>query len=54
MSRGTVHRTIRISNEIWLPAKAKAEEEGQALSDIIREALLAYVNENPTKPDSKE
>lgn len=46
MSRGTIHRTIRIPDEIWLPAKAKAEAEGETLSDVIREALRAYARED--------
>lgn len=47
MSRGTIHRTIRIDDTLWLPAKAKAEAEGIHLSDVIREALRAYVARVP-------
>jgi hypothetical protein len=42
-SKGTIHRTVRVPDEIWLPAKAKADEEGRNLSDIIREALRSYL-----------
>ncbi len=43
MSRGTVHRTIRIEDALWLPAKEKAEAEGIHLSDVIRDALRAFI-----------
>lgn len=43
MSRGTLHRTIRIDDDLWLPARAKAESDGIHLSDIIRDALRAYL-----------
>jgi hypothetical protein len=42
-SKGTIHRTVRVPDEIWLPAKTKADEEGRNLSDIIREALRSYL-----------
>lgn len=44
MSKGTPHRCFRIPDEVWFPAKAKAESEGASLSDIIREALRAYID----------
>lgn len=44
MSKGTTHRTVRVDDELWLAAKAKAEAEGENLSDVIREALRAYVD----------
>ena len=43
MTRGTTHRTFRAEDELWLPAKAKAEAEGRNLSDVLRDALRAYV-----------
>jgi len=51
MSRGTVPRTMRIADEIWLPAKAKAEAEGIHLSDVVRDALKKYAADQPTKPE---
>lgn len=45
MSRGTTHRSVRVEDELWLPAKDKAEAEGTNLSDVIRDALRAYVME---------
>lgn len=48
MSRGTPHRAVRVDDELWDAAKAKAEERGESLSDVIREALRQYV----TKPEN--
>jgi hypothetical protein len=45
MSRGTKHRSIRVEDALWDPAKAKADKEGVNLSEVIREALRAYVND---------
>jgi len=43
MSRGTIHRTVRVDDALWTAAKTKAEAEGVNLSDVIRDALRAYV-----------
>ena len=43
MSKGTTHRTVRIDDELWNQAKAKADADGVNLSIIIREALRQYV-----------
>lgn len=51
MSKGTMHRTFRAEDELWLPAKAKAEAEGANLSDVLREALRQYVTQ-PPPPES--
>lgn len=45
MMTKTPHRTIRIPDELWLPAQAKAEARGESVSDIIRRALTEYVEE---------
>jgi predicted DNA binding CopG/RHH family protein len=47
MSRGTIHRTIRIDDALWTAAKAKADAEGVNLSEVIREALRAYIEDEP-------
>ena len=39
----TPHRTIRVDDELWHAAQAKASERGENLSDVIRDALRAYV-----------
>lgn len=46
MSKGTTIRGIRVSDELWDAAKAKADQEGRNLSEIIREALQAYVTDS--------
>ena len=48
MSRGTTHRTIRIPDEVWQPALAVAEREGDTLSEIVRRALIAYTAAHTT------
>jgi predicted DNA binding CopG/RHH family protein len=45
MSKGTIHRTVRIDDALWMAAKAKADAEGVNLSEVIREALRAYVED---------
>jgi predicted HicB family RNase H-like nuclease len=34
--------TVRISDEIWAAAQAKAAERGESVSDVIRRALVKY------------
>lgn len=46
MSKGTTARNVRVPDEIWLPAKEVAENEGDNLSDIIRKALIQYIDEH--------
>lgn len=43
-TRGTTHRTVRIDDGLWEAAKSKATERRESLSDVIREALRAYVD----------
>lgn len=40
---GTPRRTIRIPDDLWAKAQAKAEERGEDLSVVIRAALERYV-----------
>lgn len=40
---GTPKRTIRVPNELWDAASAKAAERGEHLSDVVRRALERYV-----------
>lgn len=49
--RGTPIRSVRISDELWEPAKAKAEREGRegGVSEVIQAALARYI----TTPDRK-
>jgi predicted CopG family antitoxin len=39
----TPQRTIRIADDVWDAAKAKAEANGRTVSDVIREALARYL-----------
>jgi hypothetical protein len=41
--KGTPIRPVRVSDELWQKALAKARERGESLSDVIRDALRAYV-----------
>jgi hypothetical protein len=45
MSRGTRQRNFRCEDELWDQAKEVAEERGENLSDILRQALSNYINE---------
>ncbi len=40
---GTPRRTIRIPDDLWNAATAKAEKRGESVSDVIRHALERYV-----------
>jgi len=41
----TPTRTIRVSNDLWTAVKDKAAIEGRTVTDVIVEALKAYVKE---------
>jgi len=43
--KGTVIRSIRVDDNLWNQAKAKAESEGLTLSDVVREALEKFVGD---------
>ena len=38
----TKNRVVRVTDEVWDAAKAKAEENGETVSEVIRRALIAY------------
>jgi len=40
----TPNRTVRVPDDIWFPALEKAKAEGRTLSDVIRDALLEYID----------
>jgi len=46
VSKGTTHRAVRVEDELWEEAKEVAKENDDNLSDIIRDALRAYVSES--------
>lgn len=39
----TPTRAIRVPDDLWKTAKAIARERGETLSDVLRDALVAYV-----------
>jgi predicted CopG family antitoxin len=39
----TPSRNVRVSDDLWTAALAKAVERGESLSDVIRRALERYV-----------
>ena len=36
-------RSVKVEDDLWDAAKAKADERGDVLSEVIREALKRYV-----------
>jgi predicted transcriptional regulator len=40
---GTPRRTIRVPDDLWEPAAAKAAARGEDLSSILRAALEQYL-----------
>lgn len=36
-------RSVKVEDELWAAAKAKSDERGEVLSEVIREALKRYV-----------
>lgn len=38
-------RTVRVDNDLWEAAQAKAKDRRESVADVIRRALLAYVEE---------
>ena len=44
-SKGTPHRTVRIEDGLWDAAKEAAKQNGTNISEVIREALSAYVRD---------
>ena len=48
-SKGTTRHAIRIPDALWLAALSLARSRGENLSDIIRAALVAYIESKGTK-----
>jgi predicted DNA-binding protein len=42
----TPNRSIRIPDEIFVPASERAKAEGRTLSDVVRELLSEYIDDN--------
>lgn len=41
-------RNVRVDDELWQAALAKAEENGEKVSDVIRRALVDYTGHEAT------
>ena len=48
MSKGTTPRAIRVEDDLWEAAKTATSERGETISDVVRIALIAYVQEART------
>lgn len=46
VSKGTPHHAVRIEDDLWKEAKAVAALNGETLSDVIRDALRRYVEQD--------
>lgn len=46
--KGTTRRSVRVPDEVWNSAAARAAAEGRDLSEVIRTMLIEYAN--PTTP----
>jgi len=46
----TRNRNVRVDDELWEAAQAKAARRRESVSDVIRRALLDYIEE----PDGSE
>jgi predicted transcriptional regulator len=44
MSAGTTRRTVRIEDGLWDQAKEVAESNDDNLSEVLRDALKAYID----------
>jgi hypothetical protein len=49
MSKGTIRRSIRVG-ELWDQAQEVANQNGDNLSDVIRQALAQYVRDKQEGP----
>jgi predicted DNA binding CopG/RHH family protein len=47
MSRGTTLRNVRVPDELWDAAKAKADAEGRNVSEVVRTLLEKWLRSMP-------
>jgi predicted HicB family RNase H-like nuclease len=45
--KGTTIRSVRVPDEVWEAAKARAESEGSSVSAVVQAALRRYVTRPP-------
>jgi len=46
-------RAVRVPDALWAAAQAKADENGEYLSEVIRRALESYVQTKSSKEEAK-
>lgn len=46
-------RAVRVPDALWARAQAKADENDEYLSEVIRRALESYVETKSTKEEEK-
>jgi hypothetical protein len=46
----TTIRGVRVPDEEWHPAQAKAKAEGETVTDVVRRALREYVEAEVSSP----
>lgn len=46
----TPNRAVRVPDEEWVPAQARARENNETVTDVVRRALREYVT--PPPPES--
>lgn len=44
MKAPMVMRSVRVPAKLWRDAKTKADRRGESISDVVRDALRAYVS----------
>lgn len=42
----TPTRSFRVPDDIYLPAREKADAEGRTLTEVVNEALVAYIGDD--------
>lgn len=47
MAEHTPIRNFRSPDKIWLPAKERAAERGETLTDVLNRALAEYIKPEP-------
>lgn len=44
--KGTTRRSIRVPDDVWLPARDLADSRGEDLSTVLRDALADYLEQH--------
>lgn len=45
-------RNVRVPDDVWQPAKERAEANGETVSEVVRRALVEYVTPPPPGPSA--